>query len=116
MSNWSKVILCWSGIDEAVPDVQLRLDAIAAFFAMRDDDLELRYGKVRWDAVSLPAADGNRSVGSSATETVVVGAANHFDAEALLVALRNQAWEFPEQVELFWKTEEHTTYQRRSLS
>jgi hypothetical protein len=114
MSNWSKVILCWSSIDDKAPSLKTRLDEIDAFMRLRFEDrrLDTNYDwePVTWHKLSAGAADGDDT--TMACEHVAVGSIKNWDPGCLMVALRELPWEREEEVEVLWKSEGHTTYQR----
>lgn len=107
MSNWSSIVLCWSGIDEDAQDEMNRMREIANGMYHRDSSWSGKRGLL---SPSCNAA----SIGS-AVETVVLYHANHFDPNDLLQVLLSLKWEFPNQVEFFWKHEQMDNYQRVGL-
>lgn len=106
MSNWYRVIVTWSGIDDEVPDHRPSI-AHRAYRVSNSEQLDMR-------AVSIvyPCPVGD----DSACETVVVYAANHFAPEEAQKALRQMKWEKPEEVQLFWKGEDDHVYKSWTLA
>ncbi len=109
MSNWSRVMVCWSGIDDEASEpveIDRRAGALcgAGYAVYRDATV-----------YSCPELDGGR-LGGPACEVTVIFDCNHFDPGEFLDVLRGMPWEKPEEVEVFWKDEEADVYARRALT
>lgn len=107
MSNWSSVLVLFSGIDgKAVPVGERSYGAARASLIAKytDDDC----GAVRNYHIS-PGGPSEGSLGS-AYQVVLLMHVNHFYAERLIPWLRTLEWDLPEQVELLWKDENDDQY------
>ena len=118
MSNWSCVIVAWSGIDSAVyaPDghqsqiaaeTMLRLNQLTPAF----DRFGSGYGP-KW-VVSHPCPS-TEAVGCSC-EMVAVAHWNHFWVDELMEVLLSMTWEYPEAVQVMYKDEGVGQYASMSL-
>lgn len=100
MSNWSSVIIAWSGIDD-IAEENVRTTEIQAEYE------KIKYG---WFGTRLSPSCSKESIGS-ACEVVLLMHANHFNVEGMIRLLRGMKWEYPEHVELFYKSEHDENYQ-----
>lgn len=107
MSNWSSVIVLFSGIDQqAAPDEETTHgEARAARIARHTDE---QCGALAGYHIS-PGGLCNRSLGS-ACEVVLLMHVNHFSVTPLISYLRSLQWDLPDQVELLWKDENDEQY------
>lgn len=110
MSDWASVIVCWSGLDDEIPDdasVDSRLKAI-------DSEYKKLVGfSLRGWVVSYSC--GNKSIGYT-NEVTAIAHTNNFDQEKLVEALRGLSWENPLNVEVFWKSEQMDRYEREGIT
>jgi len=107
MSNWSSVIVLFSGTDErAAPYGEKAYGAARA-------ELIARYTDDHCGAVTgrhlSPGGLCDKSLGS-AHQVVLLMHVNHFHAEPLIQWLRSLEWDLPNQVELLWKDENSECY------
>ncbi len=102
MSNYSAVVLCWSGTDEAESH-RSRMQKIRSAFAPP---------WTKW-TVAWPCPDAE-AIGLTC-EFVAVAHWNHFDPDDLFKMLSDMPWERPKEVCVMWKDEEATTYSLRCL-
>lgn len=103
MSNWARVIVAWSGIDDAVrtkPEIEARVVKMAEAATMN------------LNAIVYPCPIGE----DRACEAVATFSANHFIREDLEECLAGMAREMPEDVEFFWKDESANVYRRWCLA
>jgi hypothetical protein len=116
MSNWASVIICFSGIDEAVipslyerehvkQAVDDRLEAIRKAFNADPYDGGLTSAWVVAYPCPSPAAVGK------ACEVVAVTHCNHFRADYMQRVLAALEWDIRDEVTLLWKTEDDSEYQ-----
>lgn len=106
MSNWSKVILAWAGIDDDWHEL---------------GDEESVNQRVRLITENVPylrhlVTSHSCPVAGMAVEVVVVFEANHFGPHELCEYLRTLPWEYPDEVEVFWKDEHAENYSRSTGS
>lgn len=121
MSNWSAVILTFSGNDEL---------ACPPHEGLAEEDTPL--GTARIAAINAKLCKYRRTPfvlapTSSSCQVIAVCDANNFapewtecypepaDDPSLTSILRSLEWEYPESVELFWKAEDDDTFHRWCL-
>lgn len=103
-------MICWPSIDDRAPSATARAKEISDKYlaAMQATGSTLDY------IVSGGCGD-DTEVTTTACEVVMVGSRNHLAPDELQAVLRSLPWEFPEQVEIFWKNEDMETYERIKL-
>jgi hypothetical protein len=107
MSNWSSVILCWSGIDDKVEGKEGTDTRLAEIDRLWTDKI----GPKKWIVSYSCERDVSIAV---CCEVVAITHANHFGCEdedgSLVHAIQSLEWQYPNEVQLFWKSEDHNSY------
>lgn len=98
MGNYSSVILLWSGIDRKAEPHGDRLAAI-----VKKANEHGLYG-----SLFMHMAWEN---GHGPCEVVAVGICKSFQEAPLLGVLESMEWDYPDEVELLWKSEDCRSYQ-----
>ncbi len=119
MSNWSSVIITWSGIDELPPtgigsidesgrQLDRLVDIEKAYCKIIRDSWgpNVQWGK-RW-VVSWACPD-QRAIGG-ACEFLATTHYESFDPDGFLEAARQFQWSNPEEVQIFFKDEDMERY------
>lgn len=101
MSNWTSVIVTWSGHEKASEDRRLQDEILDRILAAHGGG----------DAWLVRQACGGTLAGTSCCEFVAVSGINRFSPGEALSVLHEYGWECPWEVELMWKTEEDDVYQ-----
>lgn len=107
MSNWSRLIVCWWQLDDAVRGAD---DARARSIL---EALRLQTSRCGLAGMTGRGGELGGTAGyDGACETVAVYAVESFNPEEFAPLLYGFAWEKPECVEFFWKSEDDTNYNR----
>jgi hypothetical protein len=101
----------WSGIDDQ-GDNNSEMERLGRISArtMEETDHQERVPRrylPKW--VVVPSCNHTDSPGSTC-EFVAVTHWNHFSPSDLMPLLAEEKWEFPEEVGVLWKTEDHDQY------
>ncbi len=114
MSNYARVIVCWSGTDSmGLPDEReiqrAEIDRRAqAILACQDIGMHPRlHATVHGCGASVER--------DFCCEVAIVFSFNHFSIDELVALLATMKWEAPEEVEVLWKDEHADGYEKRSL-
>jgi len=107
MSNWSVVMVCWSGLDDAASGSDDHESRVALVTTL------LQKAGLRGPVVAH-GCPHEESVGS-AVEWVLVFHCNHFSPEKALFPLSTIRWSKPEEVQVIWKDEEMDGYEIETL-
>lgn len=114
MSNYAKVMVCWSGIDD-LAHPRLGQDggneeAVVATINRLFSERHKEHNR-GW---TISYSCGDKSLGNSC-EVVAIADFNYFEPWKMDAILRSMKWSRPEEVEFFWKDEDMERYERHGL-